>query len=137
MPVPACVFLAAHEPHTKAALASYSSGEQDELVKERTISFGAVPEALINNRSFWRMYLPLLRADYALIGQYNFDRLDLQTDIPLVVFYSESDTPSEEMKQWQRFFTGKCEFFSYDGTHFFIKEHFAEMAEIMKQKLYG
>lgn len=134
-PAPVYVFLAAHEPRTKAALESYSNGEQDELVKERTIRFGAVPEALINNRSFWRLYLPLLRADYALIGKYRFDHLDLKTEIPLIVFYSESDTSFEEMKQWQRFFTGKCEFFPYTGTHFFIKEHYSEIAGIMKRKL--
>ena len=57
--LPKCVFLAAHEPVQKCELIGYDSTELDELVKERTIRFGAVPEKLIDNRSFWRVYLRL------------------------------------------------------------------------------
>ena len=39
LPNPHHVFLAAHEPHTKAEIAGFSSSECDELVKKRTIEF--------------------------------------------------------------------------------------------------
>ena len=131
LPAPAHVFLAAHEPHTKAELAGYAPDALDEWVKERTIRFGGIPEKLLNNQSFWRMYLPLYRADYSLIGRYRFEDLRFRTTIPATVFYSETDTPRTDMEAWRNYFTGPCEFAEFPGSHFFIQEHHKEMAGII------
>ncbi len=132
---PVHVFLAAHEPHTKSELLGFKPDELDEWVKERTIEFGAVPERLINNKVFWRTYLPMYRADYTIIGKYDFDSLNLRTEIPATVFYSEDDTPYKEMKKWNRFFTGKNDYHGFEGGHFFIKEYYKEMADIIQDRL--
>ena len=129
---PSHVFLAAHEPHSKAELVGFTDDEMDEWVKDRTIKFGAVPEKLLNNKSFWRIYLPIYRADYSIIGKYNFEDLSLQTTIPATIFYSETDTPRSEMELWNKYFSDDCEFFQYNGTHFFIQNHHAEMADVIK-----
>ena len=131
---PKQIFLFAHEPHTKADLFDYDSGEQDDLVKERTIRFGGLSESMINNKVFWRMQLPIFRADYGLIGKYDFEELHFTSDIPVTVFYSETDTPKEDMQGWQRYFT-KCELICYTGNHFFIKEHPAEITEVIVNRL--
>ena len=136
-PNPYHVYLAAHEPQTKAELADFSSGELDEYVKQRTIKFGAVPEVLLNNNAFWRMYLPLYRADYSLIGRYKFENLEIKTTVPATIFYSPTDTPTENMMQWKKYFEGECDYYSYEGTHFFIKEHHREMAEIIRKGFDG
>ena len=137
LPPPERVFLAAHEPHTKYELEGFSPDELDEWVKDRTIKFGTVPEKLLNNNSFWRMYLPLYRADYSIIGKYKFEELNLKTDIPATLFYSESDTPRTDMKLWEQYFTGECDFHEYSGSHFFIQDHHEEMAGIIRQKMSG
>lgn len=136
-PNPSQVFIAAHEPHTKAELVDYSSGELDEYVKQRTIRFGAVPDVLLNNKAFWRLYLPIYRADYSLIGKYRFENLELKTRIPATIFYSDMDTPTKDMMLWKKYFVGDCDYYKYDGTHFFIQEHHQEMAEIIRKKLDG
>ena len=132
--LPEHIFLAAHEPQTKASLADFNNEEMDELVKARTIKFGAVPEQLISNKSFWRMYLPLYRADYSIIGKYKFENLEMKSDIPATVFYSESDTPFEIIKDWKKYFVN-TDFVEYTGNHFFIHEHFCEMAQEIKNRL--
>ncbi len=134
---PVHIFLAAHEPCTKGELTGFDSGELDDTVRERTVRFGGIPEALINNRSFWRLYLPVYRADYSMIGGYDFDGLGLRTEIPATVFYSENDTPIREMEQWKRYFTGECRFVRFDGNHFFMQHHYREMAEIISERLVG
>lgn len=133
--LPSNVFLAAHEPHTKSELIGFTSDELDNWVKERTIRFGGVPDKLLNNNAFWRMYLPLYRADYTMIGKYRFENLRLSSDIPATIFYSEEDTPLEEMKLWKKFFTRNCSFHRFTGAHFFINEHHEEMAKIIRDKL--
>lgn len=132
---PSRVFLAAHEPHTKSELLGFNDDELDEWVKERTIKFGGVPENLLHNRVFWRMYLPLYRADYMLIGKYQFEKLNLKTNIPATIFYSETDTPLADMKLWKNYFIRDCKYYRFDGTHFFIQEHHHEMAEIILERL--
>ena len=134
-PRPSHIFLAAHEPRTKAELAGFRPDELDEWVKDRTIRFGAIPEKLIRNQSFWRMYLPLFRADYSIIGKYQFEDLKLETEIPATVFYSETDTPRAEIGEWGRYFTGSCEFIEFEGSHFFIQEHHKEMARIITSRM--
>ncbi len=133
MKKPINIFLSAHEPHTKSELLNFEADELDEWVKERTIRFGAVPKRLLDNKVFWRTYLPVYRADYMIIGKYQFEQLDMKADIPTTVFYSETDTPLSEMQLWEKYFP--CEFHQYPGTHFFIQEHHAEMAEIIKNKM--
>ena len=130
---PSNIFLAAHEPHTKSELLGYTSDELDEWVKQRTIQFGAVPEKLINNRPFWRLYLPLYRADYTIIGKYDFEKLDIKSRISATIFYSETDTPLSGMKMWTRYFP--CKFYQFQGTHFFIQKYHKEMGRIIKDKM--
>jgi len=133
---PSHVFLAAHEPHSKAELAEFTNDKLDEWIKNKTIKFGAVPEKLINNKSFWRMYLPLYRADYSIIGTYKFEELNLKVNIPATIFYSETDTPRTEMELWRDYFIGECEYFDFPGNHFFIQEHYQEMARIMNARMW-
>ena len=135
LPYPQHVFLAAHEPRVMVDLEKYSSEELDEYVKDRTVLFGGVPEQLVGNKSFWRMYLPLYKADYLMISRYNFKNLIFESDIPATVFYSEQDTPRTEMEQWKKYFTGSFEFVEYTGTHFFINEHCGEMAALIRERL--
>lgn len=129
---PSHVSLVAHEPHSKAEMIGFTNDELDEWVKDRTVRFGSVPDKLLNNKSFWRMYLPIYRADYGIISKYSFEALNLRTTIPATIFYSEIDTPLVEMKRWKKYFIGRCDFFQYDGTHFFIQNHHAEMADVIK-----
>ncbi len=133
MPLPKNVFLAAHEPHSKSELQGYSADASDEWVKERTIRFGAVPERLIGNRVFWRTYLPIYKADYSIIGKYRFEDLKIGAKVPATIFYSETDTPLTEMKQWDSYFS--CEYFEFSGNHFFLLDHCEEIGKIIKDKM--
>ena len=133
MQLPSNLFLAAHEPNTKHELLEYSIGEVDVWIKDRIIKYGAVPLQLLNNSVFWRTYLPLYRADYMLIGKYKFEKLDISMDIPATVFYSETDTPLSDMKEWEKFFP--CDYYQYQGTHFFIQNHHEEMGKVIRSKM--
>ena len=135
LPWPKYIFLAAHEPKVVVDLDKYSSEEINDYVKNRTILFGGVPDQLLDNKSFWRMYLPLYKADYLMISRYNFKNLEFTSDIPATIFYSETDTPRTGMEQWKKYFIGSCELIEYSGTHFFINEHCEEMAALIKHKL--
>ena len=134
-PLPGHVFVAAHEPLTRKEYPDNGAEYTDAWVKERTIKFGALPERLLNNNSFWRMYLPLYRADYSIIGKYRFEDLDLISRIPATVFYSETDTPLADMKLWEKIFIADCAFRQFEGSHFFIQQHHEEMAGEIRSRM--
>lgn len=133
--IPKHIFLAAHEPKTHNILADLSLEVCDNVIKERTISFGAVPEELVNNKTFWRMYLPLYKADYYLIKNYDFEALQLITDVSATVFYSGEDTPFKEIAKWSNYYKGDTKYFQLNGNHFFIKNHIKEIADIIFRRL--
>lgn len=134
---PKHVFLAAHEPLTRIDFYNADPEKTDLHIKNRTIAFGTVPDKLINNRSFWRLYLPLFRADYSLIAQYRFEELSLVTEIPATIFYSDTDTPLQDMQLWKDYFIGECDLFRFTGNHFFIQQHHNEMADIIRNRWAG
>ncbi len=132
---PRCVFLSAHQPQPIRELLNIPESGIDSWAKNRTIAAGGIDERLLHNKSFWRLYLPIFRADYQLIAAYNFEEVRFQTKIPAVVFYSEEDTPYRDMHAWTKYFVGSSEFVRFDGQHFFIHRHCREMAEIIQKKL--
>ncbi len=135
IPLPKYVFLAAHEPIPKKELSGFTESALDDFVKDRTIKFGGIPQKLMNNKSFWRMYLPIYRNDYSILEKYNFDSISLRTEIPVVVFYSPTDTNIKEMLLWKKYFVGETEFLEYEGNHFFIQNHCKEICRIINEKL--
>lgn len=135
LPEPKYVFPAAHQPANIVKASERSPEELDEYVKNRTVRFGGIPEELIDNKIFWRTYLPVFKADYLMIDRYDFEKLHFTSDIPAVGFYSEEDIPRTEMERWKRIFTGSCQLVEYTGSHFFINEHYREMAELIKERL--
>lgn len=135
LPPPIRMFLAAHGPSVKGELRNFRGDEADEWVKRRTVSLGGVPEKLLENRTFWRMYLPIYRADYTLITNYDFRGLTLACEIPLTALYGSQDILTEEIKEWKRYFQGECEFVEFEGNHFFITGHRREMAELIASRM--
>ncbi len=132
---PVHVFLAAHEPYSRQELAGFSDVTIDEWIRERTIQFGGIPESLIHNKSFWRVYLPIYRADYRIIGKYDFQQSNFITEAPATVFYSETDTPYSRIKDWKHYFIGECGLIPFEGNHFFIYGHEQEIADMIMRKL--
>lgn len=129
--LPSRVFISAHEPMARKELFFCEDDSIDEQVKNITLQFGGIPQKLIDNNSFWRMYMPVYRADYRLIKQYMTYGINLKTNIPAVVFFSSTDTPLDKIQLWKQHFIGECLFYEFSGTHFFINNHHKEMAQII------
>ena len=134
--VPIHVFLAAYAPSVQKELERMKEEELfDCWVRERTIRFGGIPENLINNESFWRICLPIYKADYMMLRKYDYRHINLKSDIPVTIFYSEKDTPHSQIKKWTRYFIGECEMIPFEGNHFFIRDHKQEIARVIIRKL--
>ena len=133
--MPKHIFLAAHEPNTIKAPKESSDEELTALIKNRTIQLGGVPKVLIDNKSFWRMYLPVISADYKMIVHYSFEDLNYQTTLSTTIIYSQEDTPIAEMEKWHNICIGDIDYYRFNGSHFFMKEYEKEISDIVLNKL--
>ena len=134
MPLPKHIFIAAHAPEDRIDYLECDDSQNDEIIKNRTIGYGAVPDNLINNSAFWRLYLPIYRADYEVINSFDSTQIDMIENVPLTVFYSDEDTPWEKIKKWDRIFK-YTDYVKYVGNHFFYNEYYMDMAEIIQERL--
>ena len=135
MELPKRLFVSAHAPKNRIDFLGLSKEERDERAKLRTIEFGAVPERLINNASFWRLYLPIYRTDYEIISDYRIDKWKEKISVPMTVFYSEEDTPLAELKEWEKYISNGIEYIRYSGPHFFINEYAKDMMKVIEERL--
>lgn len=139
--LPTRVFISAHRartidmPKEKEKENVNAVDAVDAWVKERTLRIGGIDKRLIDNKTFWRLFLPVFKIDYQMIANYDFESINFKTKIPATIFYSETDTPLKEMKLWEKYFTGQVNYHCYEGQHFFIKEHHAEMANVIMKEL--
>ena len=132
--LPAHVFLASHGPCPILVVQEHDA-DTDEAVKRWTVRFGGLPEKLVNSAAFWRVYLPIYRADYELMMGYDFGRLEFETRIPATVLFSPADIPRKNVEKWRRVFVGGCDILEFEGGHFFLREHEREAADTIKERL--
>ncbi len=111
---------APHLPHTKAP--TYNLPYEEFVADLRKNS--AIPDTILNDREMLDIFIPMLRADYALGIGYDFsDPLRLGCDASLFWGANDDDVPKEDMLAWDRYFTGKISFKEFFGDHFFINSH--------------
>lgn len=101
---------------------------------DKIVALGGISEKLLSNRRFLDIYMKPIYADYKLLYQYKYrpEKGKLYNDI--TVFYCEKDTPITRIKDWERFTSGKTEYYELGNNHFFIQQHAREMAEIINKK---
>lgn len=128
------VFVASHEPRSYRKIIGDVEITED-WIKKRIVELGNISDKLQQNTTFWRMYLPLYMADFQSIAKYRFDDLKYKITAPITAMYSESDTSVFDIEGWKRFTDCSFETCKFDGGHFFIREHYEEVAKLIIGKL--
>ncbi|MEI5640051.1 MULTISPECIES: thioesterase II family protein [unclassified Pseudoalteromonas] len=111
--------------------ASGSAGPQKQCFKDKVYEYEdsefmrelermkGTPEEILANRELMELYLPMLRADFKVAGQYSYQG-SVTVPSEVTVFYGKSDAVSEkEVEMWGELFLG-FDSVAFDGGHFFI-----------------
>lgn len=107
----------------------------DDVFTEKILELGGIDERLQKNRRFLDIFLRVIRADYRILGQFQYKGQLLPCDIS--VMYSEGDTSSALVAGWEHLTAGSASFHEMGGPHFFILQHYREMAEVINHTLVG
>ena len=107
----------------------------DVRILDRARQLGGLDERLLANRRFADIYIKPMLSDYRLFFEYRFtDRSDrIKTDATF--FYCERDTAYSDVCQWRELIEGNYSFHEMGVNHFFINQHYEEMARIINDTM--
>lgn len=132
---PFCLVTSACRPPHLASKAS--KGEpgrrltDDELIDVVDGRYASIPSQLRDSARFRRMFLPCLRADFAVAESYaHTERPPL--DCPVVVMGGEQDqVPREQLEAWRQHTTGAFDLHMLPGGHFFTRDRTDDVVQVL------
>lgn len=95
---------------------------------------GGTPEGVLEDHEIQKIFLPILRSDYAILETYRASASDALTR-PIVTCVGDNDSEAapEQMKNWQQLTRGPCFGRTFSGDHFYLKDRLPELAAFMNE----
>ena len=108
----------------------------DTEFKEELRVLGGVPEEVLSEEELYRVFSPILRADFEVLEKENHLEEDLQLHLPIFALMGTKEESNNRIWNWKRFTTSyfRCEVLK--GHHFFIYDHPKAMARIIDSCFY-
>lgn len=96
----------------------------DQAIIDNLRQYGGTPEAVLSNKELMAMFLPVLRADFALHETYRYQpEAPLPCPITALSGVSDSISKPDYMRNWGRQTATYFEQVQYVGDHFFLHKH--------------
>lgn len=104
-------------------------------VWRHAVALGGIPEDIVRSPDFRQYLEPILHADFTAMRTWS--PRDLPTiPVPIVVLLGNQDrVTSEKARNWDRLTSGGVEIHSFDGGHFFLKDHGRELGALIARRL--
>jgi medium-chain acyl-[acyl-carrier-protein] hydrolase len=120
-PMPACVFLSGRgAPDVQSRVSLLHPLPDHEFVAELTRLYNGIPEEFLQNTEIMDIFLPILRADIAVVESYRF-REDEPLDCPITVFAGRQDASVnwDQLLAWKRQTRRRFAMQLLPGGHFY------------------
>ncbi|WP_082926908.1 thioesterase II family protein [Paenibacillus tuaregi] len=135
-PLPAAVFLSGRgAPHCEQEEASRTHLLPDDEFIEELKRLGGMPDELFRHQELLDMFMPILRADFKLIGEYE---PRMRPPLPLrltVLSGKDDDCVKGPLSEWDRYATEGCELMLFEGGHFFLHERERDVVAVINKML--
>lgn len=110
----------------------------DEEFQEEVLGLGGTPKAVFEEKSLSSVFLPIIRADYKIIENYEFEEKRCKIDCGVTVLNGNFDTfTGWKVNKWQDLCAEECKFAYFQGGHFFVNELTEEVTACVKDTLQG
>lgn len=121
---------ASEAPSTVAAAPSLPMAES-EIIAEM-VDLGGTDPQLLADDDFVELLLLAVRADYAAFNRYACDEgVRIAADIHTLGGESDHRVSENMLRRWETHTTGAFTVSMFDGGHFYINEHTADVAELV------
>ncbi len=129
------VFICARGDLKNRYISQRYAGLNDEDFARKIVGLGGFDERLMANKRFLDIYMKPVRSDYQVWGDYNFVDDGRKISCDTTVIYCEKDPLCSNVRAWDDFCAGKTDYYEMGENHFFVREHYAEMADIINSKI--
>ncbi|MBW4673425.1 MAG: thioesterase II family protein [Desmonostoc geniculatum HA4340-LM1] len=106
-----------------------------ELIEElRTLN--GTPKAVLENPELMQIFLPVLRADFAVLETYIYTpQQPLDSPITILGGWQDKEVSHESLQAWQEQAMSTFSLQMLDGDHFFIHSHQNSLLKLISQEL--
>ncbi|GAB2950861.1 thioesterase II family protein [Streptomyces heilongjiangensis] len=117
---------APHRPRTGRVV---MHGLDDDAFAARLPHYGGTPRELLDQPELLKLFLPTLRADFAVVETYRH-RPEPPLEMPVAAYGGRADreTSVAGLAAWAELTTGTFRHRMFDGGHFYLTERPAELA---------
>ncbi|ACS85476.1 thioesterase II family protein [Musicola paradisiaca] len=132
------LFLSASRSAADRHVTTKRSALNDEALIRELVSLNGTPPALLEDQEMLALYLPILRADFAIADNYRYCATPCLKGNATVLYGLQDDSMSAaDINGWQKIIDGTVDVIPIDGGHFFIHESLALVMSHVKHQLYG
>lgn len=100
------------------------------LFEEVVLEYGGKQtDQIFKNEELKNYFIPILRADIKIVEDYLYKprKMPLECDLSILVGEEDESTTWNEVKEWSQITNGGCEFYYFNGGHFFIQEQVSDV----------
>jgi medium-chain acyl-[acyl-carrier-protein] hydrolase len=114
------------------AMQPASSKLPDEEFLDLLRRYGGTPREILDNSEMLNVFLPILRADFSLAEGYRM-RKGTRVACPILVLGGRQDSlaKADELPRWGELTNSGVTVRLFDGGHFFIRSHEAEVCDMI------
>lgn len=118
-------------PHLKTPKKISELSEKE--FQEEIFGYGGTPREIVDNKELCELFMPILRADYKAIEEYETD-LGNPWNINISILYGDQDNIINPYgyEEWSRYTKKKCEMHKFKGKHFFLHDNKSEIEDFVR-----
>lgn len=108
-----------------------------ELIEE-IYRMGGIDTDIIENNEILNYFLPIIRNDIKIVEEYqlNYSVYMNPLNTNFIVLYGEKDIQTaNSINEWSKLTNMKCEYYQFDGNHFFINDYWLEIIGLINKKV--
>lgn len=110
-------------PNKKSHEGNLSALPEKEFIVS-VAKLGGIPKDVLSNPMFLDFYVPILRSDFKMVEEYEFNEKKVKMNCDISVLNGKSDTiTAEELAAWENLTEKNYNLYQFEGDHFYIMEH--------------
>jgi medium-chain acyl-[acyl-carrier-protein] hydrolase len=123
-------------PMTPNGAGRYRGLSDDEMLAQIAARYGGIPSVVASDPDLRRHYIPVLRADFALLAAYQYAP-EAPLDLPLFLYNGVSDArvTAQGLQGWRSLTTGPYQERWFPGGHFYLQENRTAVLQRLSQDL--
>lgn len=93
------------------------------------------PQEFFQNKELIDLYLPIMRNDFMIVEQYEYEVKTDKLNTDLSVLYGSEESFKNDVKEWETHTSKMCRIHEFQGGHFFLFDHIQQIASVINNTL--